>query len=156
MRTVIVHKADKLEGPYEGRVVLQDKGVAQGGLIDMPNGDWYAYLFQDYGAVGRIPFMVPVTWEDGWPVLGIDGKVPMELDLPVRTDLITGMFGPEVFNRREDEPALALVWQWNHNSEDQHWSVSERKGYLRLKTGRIDEDFLQARNTLTQRTIGPT
>src|SRR5690606_37574657 len=32
MRTVIVHRADKLEGPYEGRVVLQDKGVAQGGL----------------------------------------------------------------------------------------------------------------------------
>ncbi len=29
------------------------------------------------------------------------------------------------------------------------------KGYLRLKTGRIDTDFLSARNTLTQRTIGP-
>jgi len=156
MRTVIVHKADKLEGPYEGRVVLQDKGVAQGGLIDMPNGDWYAYLFQDYGAVGRIPFMVPVTWEDGWPVLGIDGKVPMDLDLPASTGLIPGIVDSDDFSRKKGEPALPLVWQWNHNPADHLWSVSERKGYLRLKTDRIDEDFLQARNTLTQRTIGPT
>ncbi len=36
MRTVIVHRADKITGPYEGRVALQDKGVAQGGLIDTP------------------------------------------------------------------------------------------------------------------------
>ncbi len=41
MRTVIVHRADKITGPYEGRVALQDKGVAQGGLIDTPQGDWY-------------------------------------------------------------------------------------------------------------------
>ena len=82
MRTVIVHRADKITGPYEGRVALQDKGVAQGGLIDTPQGDWYAYLFRDYGAVGRIPYLVPVQWEDGWPVLGVDGKVPDTLNLP--------------------------------------------------------------------------
>ncbi|MBD1425159.1 glycoside hydrolase family 43 protein [Sphingobacterium arenae] len=156
MRTVIVHRADQLEGPYEGRVVLQDKGVAQGGLIDMPNGEWYAYLFQDYGAVGRIPFMVPVKWEDGWPVLGIDGKVPMELDLPASKGLIPGIVHSDDFSRKNGEPDLPLVWQWNHNPADHLWSVSERKGYLRLKTDRIDENFLQARNTLTQRTIGPT
>src|SRR5687768_313754 len=45
MRTVVVHRSDKIGGPYEGRMVLQDKGIAQGGLIDLPNGNWYAYLF---------------------------------------------------------------------------------------------------------------
>ena len=75
MRTVIIHRADKITGPYEGRVGLQDKGVAQGGLIDTPTGDWYAYLFRDYGAVGRIPYLVPVKWQDAWPVLGVDGVV---------------------------------------------------------------------------------
>lgn len=156
MRTVIVHRADKLEGPYEGRVMLQDKGVAQGGLIDGPNGDWYAYLFQDHGAVGRIPFLVPVTWEDGWPVLGTDGKVPAELDLPASKGLIPGIVHSDDFSRKKGEPALPLVWQWNHNPADHLWSVSEREGYLRLRTDRLDENFLQARNTLTQRTIGPT
>ena len=46
------------------------QGVAQGGLIDTPAGDWYALLFQDHGAVGRTPFLVPVKWEEGWPILG--------------------------------------------------------------------------------------
>ena len=41
MRTVTIHRADKITGPYEGRLALQDLGVAQGGLIDKPNGTWY-------------------------------------------------------------------------------------------------------------------
>ena len=81
-RSVIVHRADTIDGPYEGRIVLDDRGIAQGGLIDTPEGKWYAYLFKDNGAVGRIPYLVPVTWKDGWPVLGEDGKVPMTLDIP--------------------------------------------------------------------------
>ncbi len=56
---------------------------------------------------------------------------------------------------RKSEPALPLVWQWNHNPDNSLWSVTERKGYLRLTTGRLDTSFLLARNTLTQRTIGP-
>ncbi|WP_353137772.1 glycoside hydrolase 43 family protein, partial [Pseudopedobacter sp.] len=156
MRTVIVHRSDKIDGPYEGRVVLQDKGVAQGGLIDMPDGKWYAYLFQDYGAVGRIPFLVPVKWEDGWPVLGVDGKVPYTLNLPANKSLIPHIVNSDDFSRKKGEPGLPLVWQWNHNPDNSLWSVTKRKGYLRLQTGRIDSSFLQARNTLTQRTIGPT
>jgi beta-xylosidase len=57
------------------------------------------------------------------------------------------------FTCKKSEPALPLVWQWNHNPDNALWSVTERKGFLRLKTGRIDTDFLQARNTLTQRTF---
>lgn len=155
MRTVIVHRADNINGPYEGRVVLQDKGVAQGGLIDTPNGKWYAYLFRDYGAVGRIPYLVPVKWEDGWPVLGIDGKVPDVLDLPASNGLIPGLVASDEFDRKKKEDDLPLVWQWNHNPDNSLWSVHERVGYLRLKTGRVDDDFVLAKNTLTQRTIGP-
>lgn len=81
MRTQIVHRSDSLEGPYEGRMVLQDQGVAQGCLIDTPEGDWYAVLFQDNGAVGRSPWLVPVEWEDGWPVLGENGKGPLSLPI---------------------------------------------------------------------------
>jgi len=44
MRTVVVHRADKITGPWEGRLVFQDKGVAQGGMVDTPDGRWFAYL----------------------------------------------------------------------------------------------------------------
>jgi beta-xylosidase len=155
MRTVVIHRADKIEGPYEGRVALQDLGVAQGGLIDTPGGEWFAYLFRDYGAVGRIPYLVPVQWVDGWPVLGVEGKVPQTLNLPQSKGLIPGIVASDHFSRKRGEPALPLVWQWNHNPDNNLWSVSEKKGYLRLKTGRLDTSFLLARNTLTQRTIGP-
>jgi len=155
MRTVIIHRADKITGPYEGKVGLQDLGVAQGGLIDTPDGNWFAYLFRDFGSAGRIPYLVPVKWIEGWPVLGTDGKVPEALDLPANRSLIPGIVSSDEFIRKKNEPALPLVWQWNHNPDNKLWSVTERKGYLRLKTGRLDTSFLLARNTLTQRTIGP-
>ncbi|GAA4397753.1 glycoside hydrolase family 43 protein [Nibrella viscosa] len=155
MRTVVIHRADKLTGPWEGRVALQDLGVAQGGLIDTPDGKWYAYLFRDFGGVGRIPYLVPVRWEDGWPVLGEHGKVPETLDLPASKGLIPGIVASDEFTRKKGDPALPLAWQWNHNPDNALWSVTERKGYLRLKTGRTDTSFVMARNTLTQRTIGP-
>mgnify|MGYP000117905967 CR=1 FL=1 len=155
MRTVIIHRADQITGPYEGRVALQDKGVAQGGLIDTPKGEWFAYLFRDYGAVGRIPYLVPVKWVEGWPVLGVDGKAPEELNLPASKGLIPGIVASDEFTRRPGEPALPLVWQWNHNPDAKFWSLSQRPGFLRLTAGRVDADFLKARNTLTQRVIGP-
>jgi len=155
MRTVLVHRADNLMGPWEGRIALQDKGVAQGGIIDTPDGKWFAYLFQDHGSVGRIPFLVPMKWVDGWPVMGIDGKVPETLDLPTSKGLMPGIVANDEFKRKKGEPALPLVWQWNHNPDNSLWSVAERKGFLRLKTGRIDSLFLKSRNTLTQRTFGP-
>lgn len=155
MRTVLIHRADKITGPYEGKVALQDLGVAQGGLISTPDGRWYAYLFRDYGGVGRIPYLVPLKWEDGWPVLGVHGKVPETLDRPAGQGLIPGIVASDDFARKKRDPLLPLVWQWNHNPDNNLWSVRERKGYLRLKTGRMDTSFVLARNTLTQRTIGP-
>ncbi len=155
MRTVLIHRADKITGPWEGRVALQDKGVAQGSLIDTPDGKWFAYLFRDSGAVGRIPYLVPVEWKDGWPVLGTEGKVPDSLALPVSKGLMPGIVASDDFNRRRGERALGLVWQWNHNPDNRLWSLAARPGFLRLTTGRVDSDFLQARNTLTQRTFGP-
>ena len=154
-RSVLIHRADKMTGPWEGRVALEDKGVAQGCLIDTPEGKWYAMLFQDNGAVGRSPWLIPVEWKDGWPVLGIDGKAPEITDIPDDETLMqSNIAASDEFNRKPGE-ALPLAWQWNHNPDNRFWSIGEREGYLRLTTGRIDSTVLSARNTLTQRTFGP-
>ncbi len=157
-RTVTIHRADRITGPYEGRVVLEDRGIAQGGLIDTPGGKWYAYLFQDHGAVGRIPWLVPVRWEDGWPVLGESGKAPDTLDIPAGAQGesgVSGLVASDEFERAPGDRDLPLAWQWNHNPDDRFWSLSARPGHLRLTTGRVDADVLAARNTLTQRAFGP-
>ena len=154
MRTEIIHRADSLTGPYEGRVMFHYEGVAQGGLIDTPKGDWYAYLFQDHGAVGRTPFLVPMKWVDGWPVLGEDGKAPETLNIPAKLG-VSGIVASDEFSRKPGDRPLPLVWQWNHNPDNANWSVTAHPGSLRLTTARVDTELTQARNTLTQRTFGP-
>ena len=81
--------SDSLEGEFTGGDVLNDdmgycnQGVAQGGIVDTPDGKWYAVLFQDRGAVGRIPVLVPIRWEEDYPVFGVDGKVPADFETVV-------------------------------------------------------------------------
>jgi beta-xylosidase len=152
MRTELVYRADHLEGPWEGRVALADEGIAQGGIVDTPEGDWYALLFGDRGAVGRIPYLVPVIWAAGWPVFGVDGQAPETLDIPTEGRGVDGIVASDEFEGNQ----LGLAWQWNHNPAHTLWSLESRPGYLRLTTGRIDAGMLSARNTLTQRTFGPT
>ncbi len=154
-RTVLIYRADNIEGPYEGRIGFKDQGVAQGGLVTTPEGDWYAYLFGDRGAVGRIPYLVPVKWADGWPVIGVDGKVPETLNLPDNSKGIRGIVASDEFERKPGDPKLPLAWQWNHNPDNDHWDILQNPGRLRITTGRVDEDVLSARNMLTQRTFGP-
>jgi beta-xylosidase/enterochelin esterase-like enzyme len=155
MRTVLVHRAKKITGPYEGRVAFHDQGIAQGSLIDTPDGRWFAYLFQDCGAVGRVPFLLPVEWKEGWPLIGDNGKVPDTVPLPASKGLIPGIVASDEFTRRPGDPALPLVWQWNHNPDNSAWSLTERPGFLRLKNRKIAAGLLDAPNSLTQRTFGP-
>ncbi|WP_027088034.1 glycoside hydrolase family 43 protein [Cohnella panacarvi] len=158
-RRVNVYRSRELLGPYENRIVLDDdmgyynNGVAQGGIVDAPTGEWYAILFQDHGAVGRIPCVVPVTWEEDWPVLGVGGKVPGTFEVPLPGSGASPLVISDEFDYAENK--LALNWQWNHNPDDRHWSVTARPGFLRLTTGHIARSVEFARNTLTQRTEGP-
>ena len=42
----------------DGKTVNSSWGVAQGGIVQTPEGDWYSIMFQDYHSVGRIPVLV--------------------------------------------------------------------------------------------------
>ncbi|MBR4179223.1 MAG: glycoside hydrolase 43 family protein, partial [Treponema sp.] len=75
MRTEVCYMADSLEGPWTGGDVLccdlggWNSGVAQGGIVQDKEGKWFGILFQDHGALGRIPVLVPVSFAaDGMPV----------------------------------------------------------------------------------------
>ncbi len=159
MRREVCYRSASLLGPYERRVVLEDdmgyqnKGVAQGAVFDLPDGSWCSMLFQDHDAVGRIPYLLPLRWEDGWPVIGDGGKVPESFTVPLEPCGEKPLVISDSFCHGENR--LALNWQWNHNPDDSLWSFTERPGYLRLHTGAPAESVLAARNTLTQRTEGP-
>ena len=157
VRTETCWRSRELLGEYEPRTILQGAfdgrrdGVAQGAIFDTPRGDWYAMMFQDHGAVGRIPTLQPLSWVDGWPVLGDNGVPVKEFDVNLAPDGEDYVWASDEF----DSEKLALVWQWNHKPLDGCWSLSARPGWLRLTTGQLATDLSDARNTLTQRTFGP-
>lgn len=159
MRREICYRLKDLSGRCERRVVLCDDlwrpgcGIAQGPIFDDTDGSWYAMMFQDSGAVGRVPFLMPVEWKDGWPVLGTDGKVPESLTVPFAEKETEKIIQSDSFDHGEN--VLKKQWQWNHMPDREAWSFTERPGYLRLKNRKPVRDLLEADNTLTQRAGAP-
>jgi beta-xylosidase len=157
-----VLRSKNIYGPYEKRVVLEKgltsiNGPHQGALVDLPNGDWWFVHFQESPNIGRVCHLEPVRWKDGWPIIGAD------LDLngigePVyvykKPDVgkvfpITAPQASDEFNGNE----LGFQWAWNHNPVP-GWSLAEKPGFLSLEA-RHSPSFLKAKNTLTQKTMGP-
>ncbi len=145
-------RADHVLGPYIGGDILDEdlgfrgQGIAQGGMVDTPDGDWYAVLFQDRDAVGRLPVLVPLTWQDGFPVPDryrpLPAPVPPEEDCPlISSDDFRGPMGS--------------WWQFNHLPD---WSLAyldREHGAWRVRTGQISRSPVEAVNSLTMRMLYP-
>lgn len=151
-------RSDSIYGPYESKIIIDDdhtypgNGLHQGGMVQLKNGSWWFIIMQDRGPIGRVPNLEPVTWEDGWPMLGNNGK---GVDTWKKPDV--GGIYPISVPATSDEfnsSKLGWQWQWNHNPDPEKWSLTQHKGYLRLKAGKAQK-LSNARNTLTQRVQGP-
>lgn len=156
--------SDSIEGEFIGRDVLTDdlnycnQGVAQGGIVDTPDGNWYSILFQDRGAVGRIPVLVPIKWEQDFPVFGENGKVPIFVETKsTRPDYsYKPLFESDDFQYIPDKNgkiSWKAVWEFNHQPDSLYWSISD--GEFRIQSGKICKNLEEAVNTLTQRTRYP-
>ncbi|WP_024869733.1 glycoside hydrolase family 43 protein [Pseudoxanthomonas suwonensis] len=128
----------------------------QGGIVQAPDGSWWGFSMMDLKSIGRTTFLSPVTWHEGWPYFGLPGNLgrsPRTWTKP-KVDVDVKPHAP--YRRSDDFSAAQLqpVWQWNHQPADGKWSLQERRGHLRLHAMPA-EGFLHARNTLTQRVVGP-
>lgn len=174
-RTESVFVADSPFGPYHGKDVMDDDrnyrkmGVAQGGIVDTPSGNWYSILFQDSGAVGRMPILMPVTWDDQFPVFGENGKIPEEFEIE---DLKPGyeyapLTGSDDFivaaskntsaasDNSYDSFGFRSFWQFNHEPGLNLITRDPEKGSVTITTDKLSDNLVQARNVLTQRTVFP-
>ena len=130
----------------------------QGGIVQAQDGSWWALLMQDFHSVGRTVCLMPMTWKDGWPMVGLEGnlgRAPRTWFKPMSVATQSQTVPHAPYNRNEDfnGKALGRVWQWNHNPDDSQWRL--KNGRLRLQSMPA-EQLMWARNTLTQRVIGPT
>ena len=105
---------------------------------------------------------MPMTWEDGWPMVGLKGNLGRAPRTWFKPDTKLGCYGigeePQPmcapYDRSDDFNGKTLkpIWQWNHNPEEKLWSL--KGGKLRIQA-QPAEQLMWARNTLTQRVIGP-
>ncbi|MBR1503070.1 MAG: family 43 glycosylhydrolase [Prevotella sp.] len=155
-----VLRARNIYGPYERRVVLEQgatpvNGPHQGALVDTPAGEWWFYHFQETPVLGRVVHLQPACWQDDWLQVGADldgngvGEPVSIWQKPVKSQF-TGL----TLQLDDDfSDSLGLQWQWNHNPDDAHWSLSERKGWLTLRAQPADS-LKTCRNMLTQKVVG--
>lgn len=141
---------------FEDKDATACTNIHQGGIVQTQKGDWYALLMMDFHSVGRTVTLAPITWKDGWPMIGLEGN----LGRAPRTWLKPDIPGTEnikpyaAYQRNENfnGKTLGRIWQWNHNPDDKKWSI--KGGKLQLKALPSDQ-LMWARNSLTQRVVGP-
>ena len=157
----IGHDGTKFGIPEVDKDATACTNIHQGGIVEDQSGQWWALLMMDFHSIGRTVTLAPITWKDDWPMLGLEGN----LGRAPRTWLKPNVQPVAVpqqqttprapYDRSEDfnGKALGRIWQWNHNPDDSKWSL--KNGRLRLQSMPA-EQLMWARNTLTQRVIGPT
>lgn len=160
-------RSKNIYGPYEEKIVMKQgnspiNGPHQGGLVDTVNGDEWFIHFQDRGLYGRIVHMQPVVWENDWPVMGVNAVdgcgEPCEIYKKPDTgisDEVSSLEASDDF----DGDKLNLMWQWLGNSKESFYSLTERKGFLRLyalnTSKKPDPVIWESSNVLTQKLVCP-
>ena len=141
----------------------------QGGIVQAKDGKWWALLMQDFHTIGRTVCLMPITWKDGWPMIGLEGNLGRAPRTWFKPDAsiscrgtVLSCYGPDnkpqpmraPYERSDDFNGKTLkpIWQWNHNPDDKMWNM--KGGRLHIQSMPA-EQLMWARNTLTQRVIGP-
>src|SRR5208337_1797238 len=113
-------------GPYTFKYSLNNNtGGHQGAIVDMPDGSYYGFVMKDSGAIGRMTYLCPIFWTNGWPVWGTNGAgVPSSATKPVAGQALLQPAASDEFTNT----TLGLQWQWNHNPDNTKWSLTARPG----------------------------
>ena len=169
-RVIMMERSKNIYGPWEIKQLNHvtkntDREPNQGGLLQTEKGDWYFFTHHGSGGYweGRVASLLPVTWINGWPIIGEvgtdtignmvwSGKKPIKstTSLKIQTD--------DDFN----VPKLSVQWEWNYQPRKDKWSLRDHPGFLRLyafqpiKPEDTKRVLFRAGNTLTQRCFRTT
>lgn len=168
-RTQACFVSDKIDGPYSGGDVLcsdlfnWESGVAQGGIVDDGYGNWYGLLFQDHGALGRIPVLVNVEWENDFPVFGVNNLAAESIktldfnpDYKYEPLFCNDFFeNPNISQDSNSNYKMKFPWQFNHNPDKNFYNfLADKKTgtqIFSITTCQTVKNPCLCKNTLTQR-----
>ncbi|MGN0505380.1 MAG: family 43 glycosylhydrolase [Lachnospiraceae bacterium] len=164
-RTEACFFSDSLNGEFTGGDVFADDngyrnaGIAQGAIIDTPDGDWYAILFQDRGGSGRIPYLIPMHWDGKQPVIGNNGRLTTEeLSAYGKRDFkqLVGSDDFKVIFSKDSCFGFHRQWQFNHEPTMELITRNLKDGTYSVTSDKLCTDPTQAKNSLTQRMCEPS
>jgi xylan 1,4-beta-xylosidase len=171
----MVARADSIDGPWTvermvqgeslgvttvapARAIPGDRGLTlhQGGMVDTPSGEWWSIIMSDHGSAGRMVALVPITWDNDFPLIGRPGNLRKAPNTWIKPNTgYTQHPKPSfIHDNNFDIGKLNPHWQWNHVPDDSKWSLTEKPGVLRLYSLPAD-NFYSARNSICQRPPAP-
>lgn len=146
---VTIARSTNITGPYEGNPrnpIMTHRhlgldypivGTGHADLVETQFGEWWMVLlamrpYEGYFYnLGRETFLVPVRWEEGWPVVAPgSGRVESVGQAP---NLPEHRWPSLPACDHFDSRTLAPQWNFLRTPRDDFWSLSARPGYLRLK-----------------------
>jgi xylan 1,4-beta-xylosidase len=168
---MLIARSKEIYGPYENSpnnpyLTQRDSNAVNfhqghGKIFNTQNDEWWTLVISQrwvpgeikgvkrgISQLGRETSLERITWSsDGWPVAN-GGKGP--LDANIRPDL---PWTP-VFNPSGDEfsdKQLGIQWVFRRNPVYSDFSLTEKKGHLRIWSGKNDIDTIAGRNLIVQR-----
>lgn len=155
--SVTIARSKNIIGDYEGnpgnpilthRHLGKSYPISNAGhadLVETQNGQWYMVALAsrpyggDYKNLGRETFLIPVIWEDEWPIVS-PGTGRVEFTYPMPNLPNSTPCQSEI---RDDFNKEVLNYKWNtiRTPKELFWSLTEKPGSLRLKvrpTGMLD------------------
>jgi alpha-N-arabinofuranosidase len=111
-------------------------GTGHADLVETQHGEWWMVLLamRPYDGyfynLGRETFLVPVQWEDGWPVVSAgNGRVEFHHPAP---SLPEQRWPQPPARDQFDAPQLADAWNLIRTPREEIYSLTERPSHLRL------------------------
>lgn len=160
-RRLMMQRAESIKGPYsETRQLSHPQREAnepnQGGLVQTPSGSWVFLTHHGTGDwEGRCVSLLPVTWMDGWPIIGQPDANGVGSMVWSGEKMGSIDDEPRELQRSDDfrGPTLGPQWEWNHQPRSSHWSLAG--GALRLYAFQPLQqgNFKTVGNVLTQRVL---
>ncbi|MCB8928442.1 MAG: glycoside hydrolase family 43 protein [Ardenticatenaceae bacterium] len=145
---VTIARSETITGPYVGHLrnpILTHRhlgldypivGTGHADLVETQHGDWWMVLLamRPYDGyfynLGRETFLVPVRWEEGWPVVSPgNGRVECQHPAP---NLPEQRWPQPPACDQFDAPQLADCWNLIRTPREKIYSLAERPSHLRL------------------------
>ncbi|WP_343521945.1 glycoside hydrolase family 43 protein [Pedobacter sp.] len=120
------------------------QGTGHGDFVQAHDGSWWVVFlgFRPqsllHHVLGRETFLAPVRWDvNAWPVINGNGTVDIDMNVP--TLPLKPVKQPD-YSTNFNENKLSVNWNYLRNPFMENYSLTEKKGSLRLKASPVSLD----------------